>query len=91
MSSKKKINPRRKPATQADVNRAKDEAVHVAIQNAWTLFFTVLRDKENYDLEGLRRVWSEIEDLSDSLAQGYCTFSDLKYALKKEEGVVMSE
>jgi len=91
MSKQKKVNPRRRPATQADVNRAKNEATDTALGNAWAMFFTVLRDKENYDLDGLRRVWAEVEDLSDSLAKGYCTFADLKYALRKEEGVVMSE
>ena len=43
---KKKANPRRKPATQADVAKAKAQAQEQAVRLAWSIFFTVLRDKE---------------------------------------------
>lgn len=64
MKKHRKPNPGKRPATQADVKRAKREARHEAIEFAWALLFTVLRDKEGYDLEGLRRVWTEIESLA---------------------------
>lgn len=84
---KKKVNPRRQPATMADVNRAKAEAQDRALTAAWSIFFTVLRDKEGYDLDGLRRVWGDVEYLSDSIAKGYCTVTDLREILMLEEGV----
>ena len=89
MSSKKKTNPRRKPATMADVKRAKQEATSELMSFVWSIFFTVLRDKENYNLDDLRRVWMEVEDLSDSIAKGYCSVSDIKHILKIEEGAVL--
>ena len=89
MSTKKKVNPRRKPATMADVKRAKQEATSELMGFVWSIFFTVLRDKENYSLEDLRRVWAEVEDLTDSITKGYCTVSDIKHILKLEEGVVL--
>lgn len=87
MASKKRINPNRIPVTQADINRAKREAVDKVMPLFWSVIFTVLRDKEGYDLDGLRRVWSEVEDLSDSLAQGYVSVSDLKHILQIEGDV----
>lgn len=83
---KKKVNPRRRPATQADVQRAKQKGQEDAIKLAWSILFTVLRDKEGYDLEGLQRVWKEVDDLSDSIAKGYCTVTDLQDVLKQEIG-----
>lgn len=83
---KKKVNPHRRPASQADVERAKRKARDEAIMLAWSILFTVLRDKEGYDLDGLRRVWGEVDNLSDSIAKGYCTVTDLRNALKQEVG-----
>ena len=82
----KKTNPRRKPATQADVKKAKEQAQEDAVRLAWSIFFTVLRDKEGYALEDMRRIWAEINDLSDSIAKGYCTVSDLRTILREEAG-----
>ena len=83
----KKVNPRLRPATQADVERAKQEATHLATQRAFILLFNVLRDKEGYDLDGLRRIWNETLDLADSVAKGYCKLSDLNEVLREEEGI----
>ena len=86
---KKKTNPRRQPVTMAEVKRAKTDAEDRALKAAWSIFFTVLRDKEGLTLDDLRRVWGEMEDLSDSIAKGYCTVSDLREILKLEEGVCL--
>lgn len=86
---KKKVNPSRRPASRADVERAKREAQEVAVKLAWSIFFTVLRDKEGYELDDLRRVWNEVEDLSDSIAGGYCTVADLRDVLKQEIGAAI--
>ena len=86
MAMKKKVNPRRRPATQADVQRAKQKGQEEAVKLAWSILFTVLRDKEGYDLDGLQRVWKEVDDLSDSIAKGYCTVTDLRDVLKQEIG-----
>ena len=87
--SKNKVNPRRVPVSQAEVNRAKKDATTNAIHYVWSLFFTVLRDKEGYDIEGLKRVWAEVEDLTDSVMN--CTITDLKHILKTEAGAVIKK
>lgn len=51
----RKANPRRRPATMADVERAKQEAQAEAISYAMTIFFTVLCDKHGATDEELRQ------------------------------------
>ena len=89
MSGKKKVNPRRRPASQADVLRAKRQAEERSVNTAWAIIFTVLRDKEGYDLDGLQRVWSHVSDLSDSIAPGSRTAADPKDILTQAEGAVL--
>lgn len=81
---KKKVNPRRRPATMADVERAKNEAVDIASGTAMAMFFTVLCDKHGATAAELQTLWAEITELSSSVAQGYVSVSDLINTLKKE-------
>lgn len=83
---KKKVNPNRRPASQADVKKAKEKAQDEAIKYVWAIIFTVLRDKEGYDVEGLQRVWREIGELSDSITEGYVSITDLQHSLREEIG-----
>ena len=62
--ARKKINPRRRPATAADVKRAKDNAIGEATRLAIAIFLTVIVDKFN---EG--RV--SVADLVDVLNKEY--------------------
>ena len=89
MSKSKKVNPRRRPATEADVRRAKDAAIGAAINSAWAIFFTVLRDKEGMENERLRRIWDHVNDLSDGIAQGYVSVQDLMATLYEEAGLTI--
>lgn len=81
---KKKVNPRRRPASMADVERAKNEAVDEATSIAMAMFFTVLCDKHGATAAELQTLWAEITELSSSVAQGYVSVSDLLNTLKKE-------
>ena len=92
MSSKrKKVNPRRRPATQADVSRAKQNAVKEACVYAWAIMFTVLLDKENATPEILQRVWGEVDKLSEEIAEGRVSVQDLIDTLREEYGVDLRE
>ena len=84
MKPSKKTNPRRRPATQADVLRARDKAVSDAVPLGIVIFFTVLLDKEGAEKETLHRVWNEVNELSDSINQGYVTEADLRRVLREE-------
>lgn len=83
----KKTNHRRRPATQADVKRAKREAQNEALSLSMVIFLTVMKDKEGATNEDLYRIWKEIEDLSDSVVQGYVDLWDLKTVLEKEYNI----
>lgn len=85
----KKLNPRHRPVSQADVLKAKKEAQRTAINYAWAIFFTVLRDKEGWGKQRLSRLWSEIGELSDSIAKGYVNIKDLMRALETEANIVI--
>lgn len=86
----KKVNPRRRPANQADVIKAKSSAVDEAITAVWSIIFTVLRDKEGYSPEQLSRIWDEVNDLSDSISRGYVNVTDLRRTLDEEAGITLS-
>lgn len=87
--AKRKVNPRKKPATQADIIKAKKEAQQKAIDYAWAIFFTVMIDKEGYGRKRLNRIWKEVCDLSDSIAKGYVSVNDLMQVLDEEMGIVL--
>lgn len=88
---KKRVNPYRRPATMADINKARKDAKNMAVEIAWSIFFTVLRDKEGYTQADLRRVWDEVEYLSDSITNGYCTVKDLRMILHEEAGIDLKD
>lgn len=80
----KRINPRRRPATMADVQRAKDAATADACRVTLAIFFTALLDKEGMEAEQLQRIWREVEALSESVRDGYVSAPDLIRVLREE-------
>lgn len=81
--STKRTNPRRLPATQADVDRAKDAGMKEATGYAMAIMLTVLVDKFD-GADYIADVWREVNDLSDSVVKGYVTVADLRNTLKRE-------
>ena len=77
MAKKKKVNPYRIPATQGDIEKAKRDATNTAAASTWAIMFSVLRDKEGYDYDRLRRIWDETNYLADSIARKYVKIDDL--------------
>jgi hypothetical protein len=87
--AKKKVNPKKKPVTQAEVIKAKKDAQNKAIDYAWAIFFTVMVDKEGYGRKRLNRIWNEVSDLCDSISKGYVSVKDLMKTLENEMGIVL--
>lgn len=85
----KKTNPRHRPVSQADIIKAKKQAQTQAINITWAIFFSVMRDKEGYGKKRLRRVWNAVNELSDSIAQGYVNVKDLMKTLADEAGIYL--
>lgn len=86
---RKKTNPRNRPASQADIIKAKKQAQTQAMNITWAIFFSVMRDKEGYGKKRLRRIWNEVNELSDSIAKGYVNVKDLMRALDEEAGILL--
>lgn len=84
---KKRINPHKRPASQADVRRAEKQAQDKAVNLAIAMFLTVMFDKFGFDAEQLQRVWKEVNSLSDSVAKGYVNMNDLIAVLDEEYNV----
>ena len=82
-----KVNPRRRPATMVDVNRAVAQATNDTLTASAAIFLTVLCDKENADAEIVQRVWQEMQELSQSIIDGYVSVSDLRDTLRKEYNI----
>nr|DAH67133.1 MAG TPA: hypothetical protein [Caudoviricetes sp.] len=59
---------------------ARDRAVDTTV----AIFLTVLCDKEHADAEIIRRVWGEVNTLSDSIREGRVCVKDLKKVLREE-------
>ena len=82
----KKVNPRRRPCTEADVNRARDEAVNEAVRYSTAIILTVLVDKFN-GADYIEDIWREVQKLSQEDIERRVTVADLIYVLKTEYNV----
>lgn len=79
--SKKKINPRRKPLSEADVVKIQDNAIHLA----FAIFLTVLKDKFSFSNDDVIRAWKEADKLSEEvLRDGLVKLKDLVDMLRDE-------
>lgn len=84
VKKQKKINPRKRPATWADVEKAREAGRREAERYTLAIVLTVLYDKESAEKEDVCRVWQEINNLSESIALGYVSMGDLLHVLKTE-------
>ena len=81
-----KTNPRRKTATQADVDRAWEKGMLQGINNACVIFLSVLVDKFD-GADHIADVWQEINKLSEEIKEGRVSFADLKTVLREEYSI----
>ena len=83
-----KINPRRKPATHEDVNRAWGEGVIEGIRCMEAITLNCLCDKYA-DQVDVGQFWSDLNKLSESYAEGRFTLADIRTMLKEEYKVLL--
>lgn len=86
-AGKKKVNPRRRPATEADVKRAKASASDEAVKLAIAIFLTVLCDDFNFDKDQLQLAWERMDKLSESIKEHRVSAWDLVEVLREEYGI----
>lgn len=86
----KKANPRMMvPLMQLDKERKKirDEAVNWA----YIIMFTAMRDKHGYGIVRLNRLYNDINYIADSISKGYVKLQDLKKELEDKMGIKFVE
>lgn len=83
----KKVNPRRKPVSEADLNRAKATASDQAFKLTVVVFLTVLLDNFSFDKEQLHFAWERLNKLCGEVAEHRISAWDLAEVLKDEYDV----
>ncbi len=83
----KKVNPRRKPVSEADLNRAKATASDQAVKLAIAIFLTVLKDDFDFDNDQLVHAWERLDKLSQEVAEHRISAWDLINVLHEEYNV----
>lgn len=84
----KKVNPRKVPRTQADVDAAWEKGVLDGVHYASAMFMNVLLDKFNAR-DHIKDVWKEIEKLSEEVKEGRVKIPDIVYMLKTEYDITL--
>lgn len=79
----KKVNPRKIPRTQEDVDRAWEKGVLDGVSNACAIFLTVILDKYN-GAEHIKGLWDEINKLSEEVKERRVSVADLRRVLLDE-------
>ena len=83
----KKVNPRRKPVSEADLNRAKATASDQAVKLAIAIFLTVLKDRFDFDNDQIKEAWKSMDKLSEEVAEHRISAWDLVGVLNEEYGI----
>ena len=82
-TSRSKVNPRKIPKSQQDVDRAWDEGVTAGVSNATAIFLMVMADKFGFG-EKMVELWSEIVKLSEAVMERRVSIADIKHTLLTE-------
>ena len=82
----KKINPKRIPRTQADVDRAYNDGIKDGSHVASVIMMSALLDKFNAG-DYIADVWSAFEKLSVEVIERRVTVADLQTVLREEYGI----
>ena len=78
----KRINPRKQPRTQADV----DKAYIQGMKDGEVIFLSTLLDKYSFEID-VTQVWNDYQKLCMEIAEGRVRVKDLLDALKDEMGI----
>lgn len=80
---KHSTNPHRRPATQADVRKARNEGIRAAA----VVCMFVLREYFGFGKSRLTRFWTEFERLALEIGRGETKLSDVEAALRDDYGI----
>lgn len=83
-----KTNPRKRPASQADVRRAETKAVNDAVRMTSAIFLAVLCDKFG-GADYIPDVWREVSKLSEEIKEKRVSVPDLIRMLDTEYNILV--
>lgn len=78
-----KVNPRRVPRTQKDVDAAFDRGVAEGLHRGVELMLYVLIDKHDVPMDDVQQLARELNHAAECVAEGYVTWSDIRRILKE--------
>ena len=78
-----KVNPRRVPRTQKDVDAAFDRGVTEGLNRGVELMLYVLIDKHAAPMDDVQQLAAELNHAAECVAEGYVTWSDIRRILKE--------
>ena len=78
-----KVNPRRVPRTQKDVDAAFDRGVAEGLNRGIELMLYVLIDKRAAPMDDVQQLAAELNHAAECVADGYVTWSDIRWILKE--------
>ena len=84
--NKEKLNPRRVPRTQMDVDKAYAEGVEAWVQGAMKIAIYILLDKHDMEVETVQRIDMEMENAARNLLNNTLSWSFVNKVLK-ENGI----
>lgn len=84
MAQKVKLNPRKIPKTQADVDRAAKDGEMQGLEFALNLVLYVLKDKHDAPDEDILQLRDEFMYVVDSVAHKYLSYQDIVRTLSGE-------
>lgn len=78
-----KVNPRRVPRTQKDVDVAFDRGVAEGLNRGVELMLYVLIDKHDAPMDDVQQLATELNHAAECVAEGYVTWPDIRRVLKE--------
>lgn len=78
-----KVNPRRVPRTQKDVDAAYDWGIAEGLHRGIELMLYVLIDKHAAPMDDVQQLATELNHAAECVAEGYVTWPDIRRILKE--------
>lgn len=78
-----KVNPRRVPRTQQDVNAAYDAGIAEGLNRGIELMLYVLIGKHAAPMDDVQQLARELNHAAGCVAEGYVTWADIRQMLKE--------
>ena len=78
-----RVNPRRVPRTQRDVDAAYDAGIAEGLNRGIELMLYVLIDKHAAPMDDVQQLATELNHAAECVAKGYITWPDIRQMLKE--------